>query len=87
LKDRDRARYLQANYRCAPGDPHLYDVVVNTGVLAIDDAVDLLATALGHKAQRLGLPEAALGPSAGLQRYPGTPGDLRPPQTEGTAAN
>jgi cytidylate kinase len=90
LKDRDRARYLQANYHRTPGDPHLYDIVVNTGVLAIDDAVDLLAVALTHKVRRLGLPEAALGPGAGIQRYPGIPGDLRPPQqaeAEGVAAN
>src|SRR4029077_6304735 len=64
LKDRDRARYLQANYQCEPSDPHLYDLVVNTGVLGIDDAVDMLALALERKAQRLVLPEGALGPVA-----------------------
>src|SRR4029079_1798010 len=31
LKDRDRARYLQAHYHRLPSDPHLYDIVVNTG--------------------------------------------------------
>jgi cytidylate kinase len=80
LKDRDRARYLQSNYHRLPSDPHLYDLVVNTGTLSIDDAVELLASALAHKARRLALPEGALGPSAGLPRYPGAPGDLRPPQ-------
>src|SRR5689334_6185466 len=82
LKDRDRARYLQANYNCVPSDPHLYDLVVNTGVLGIDDAVDVLALALERKAQRLAMPEGSLGPVAGLPRYPGAPGDLRPPQQD-----
>ncbi len=80
LKDRDRARYLQANYHRMPSDPHLYDIVVNTGVLGIDYAVDVLAIALERKAQRLGLSEEALRLSAGMARYPGAPGDLRPPQ-------
>lgn len=82
LKDRDRARYLQANYHQLPSDAHLYDIVVNTGVLGIDNAVELLALALERKAQRIALPEEALRPSAGMSRYPGAPGDLRPPQAE-----
>jgi len=83
LKDRDRARYLQTNYHHLPSDPHLYDLVVNTGVLGIGNAVELLALALERKAQRIALPEEALRPSAGMSRYPGAPGDLRPPQQAG----
>ncbi len=80
LKDHDRARYLQVNYQRLPSDSHLYDLIVNTGVLGLDDAVELLALALQQKAQRLALSDAELGPGAGLPRYPGAPGDLRSPE-------
>jgi cytidylate kinase len=79
LKDHDRQRYLQTVYHLHPSDAHLYDLVINTGVLDLDGAVDLICLALALKARRLTVPEEALGPGAGLQPYPGRPEDLRPP--------
>jgi len=82
LKDQDRARYLQAQYHRRADDAHLYDLVVNTGVLALDDAVDLIALALERKGRRRAVPVEALGPAAGLAPYPGPAGDFRPPASE-----
>lgn len=79
LKEHDRARYLQTEYRRHPDDAHLYDIVINTGILNLDSAVGLIVQALEYKAQRLHVAETALGPGAGLPPYPGHPGDLRPP--------
>lgn len=79
LKDHDRIRYLRSTYHCSPADAHLYDLVINTAVLSLDNAVDLIARTLECKAQRLAAPEAELGPASGLARYPGQPGDFRPP--------
>jgi cytidylate kinase len=79
LKDRDRARYLQMQYQRSVDDPLLYDLVVNTGILDLDSAVDLICLALQRKAQRLSVPEKELGPAAGLAPYPSQPADLRPP--------
>jgi len=80
LKDQDRARYLQVAHRRNPGDPYLYDLIVNTAVLDLDSAVDLIRLALERKAARLSQPTGQLGPAAGLPRYPGQPHDLRPPR-------
>ena len=79
LKDRDRSRYLQTVFHCDVNDPMLYDLVINTGFLSLDRAVDLIGLALEDKAQTLSLPAEALGPARGLARYPGQPADLRPP--------
>ena len=79
VKERDRTRYLRAHYQRDPADPQLYDLVVNTGVLALDDAVDLIALALARKAAGVTAPAEVLGPLGTLGRYPGPPGDLRPP--------
>lgn len=79
VKDRDRMRYLQAAYSLQSDDPHLYDLVVNSAVLDLDSIVSLLIAALEHKGNRFNVPAEQLGPSAGLPRYPGHPGDLRPP--------
>lgn len=81
LKDRDRQRYLQNEYHQHSEDPHLYDLVINTGVFDLDSVVDLITVALDHKALRLSVPTSELGASAGLTRYPGQPGDFRPPKT------
>ncbi len=80
-KDRDRARYLQAEYQRDPGDAHLYDLTINTNVIDLDSAVDIILLALERKAQRLPLKTGELGPVVGLQRYPGQPEDLRPPES------
>jgi len=81
LKDRDRARYLQAEHNKDPGDPQLYDLVVNTSILDLDSVVDLLSFALERKARRLSTPTGELGPGAGLPRYPDQPGDFRLPDS------
>jgi cytidylate kinase len=79
IKDRDRTRYLQSQFGRDVNDPMLYDLVVNTGVLDLDSAVDLIVVALGHKASKLTVRTGELGPVTGLTRYPGQPADLRPP--------
>lgn len=80
LKDRDRERYLQEVHNYNPQDANLYDIVVNTGVLDLESAVDLIYLALERKARHLRTPTKELGPGAGLARYPGQPGDFRPPE-------
>jgi cytidylate kinase len=66
-KDRDRL------------DPMLYDLIVNTEILALDDAVALICRALDMKGALLGTPESQLGPGAQIGGYPGQPGDLPTP--------
>jgi len=78
-KDRDRIRYLQAQYNRRPADAHLYDLVVNTAFLDLESAVDLICLALERKAARLSARPEELGPAAGMAAYPGAPADLRPP--------
>src|SRR5579872_1086113 len=80
-KDRDRARYLQAEYQRDPADAHLYDIVINTDVIDLDSVVDLIHLALERKAGRVPISTGQLGPGVGLQRYPGQPEDLRPPES------
>jgi cytidylate kinase len=79
LKDRDRSRYVQTVYHRDGNDPMLYDLVINTGVLSLDGAVELIRLALQDKAQTLSLPAQELGPARGLVPYPGQPADFRPP--------
>ncbi|HLX59367.1 MAG TPA: cytidylate kinase-like family protein [Ktedonobacteraceae bacterium] len=79
LKDRNRVRYLQAQFGCNVNDPLLYDLVVNTSVLDLDSVVVLICVALEHKARKLTVRTGELGPVIGLERYPGQPEDLRPP--------
>lgn len=79
-KDRDRVRYLQAEYQRDPADARLYDLVINTNVLDLDSAVDLINLALERKARRLSVPTGELGAEAGLPRYPGQPQDFGLPQ-------
>lgn len=81
MKDRDRMRYMQAAHRVTPADPLLYDLTINTAVLDLDTAVDLIALALQRKARRLAAPAAELGPAVGVAPYPGQPADLRPPES------
>ncbi len=84
-KDADRRRYVQAHYHIAPGEPAQYDLCVNTDVLSLDDAVDLVLLALERKAKRLALPESELGPVAGMARYPAQPEDAPLPDTPAEA--
>lgn len=82
LKDRDRARYIQAQYGYDVNDPALYDLVINTGVIDLDSAIDLVLLAIERKGQRLGVTTGELGPATGLEPYPTRPGDLRPTSGE-----
>lgn len=75
-KDHDRRHAFKEFYHCDPDDEHLYDLVINTGVLDLQAAVDLSLLALQRKESKLALPEKELGPKVGLSRYPGQPGDL-----------
>ncbi|HZS78567.1 MAG TPA: cytidylate kinase-like family protein [Ktedonobacteraceae bacterium] len=78
-KDRDRARYLQTQHHLNVNDPLLYDLIINTHVIDLEGAVDLILLALERKGRMLGVPTGQLGAVTGLPRYPGRPGDLRPP--------
>ena len=82
LKDRDRRNYLRAQYHQLTDDSLLYDLTINTAVLNLESAVDLIVLALEAKARTLGLPEGELGPAAGQPRYPGKPLDLQTPFAE-----
>lgn len=79
-KDDERRQYLQTYYQRDPGNPHLYDLVVNTGILDLDSAVDVIQLALERKGQRLASPTPPLGPLEGLAPYPDQPEDFRPPR-------
>jgi cytidylate kinase len=75
-KDRDRMRFLMAEHRLNAEDAHLYDIVVNTGVLDLDSVVELLVQALERKAGKVSATAEELGPVSGLGRYPEPPGDF-----------
>jgi len=75
-KDRARERNMQNQFRQKPGDPALYDLVINTAVLDLDRIVDLVCLALEDKASRLGVPAEELGPAAGLAPYRGKAADF-----------
>ena len=77
-KDTDRVRYLESSYNCNPTDAHYYDLVINTDVIDLDSAVDLITLALQRKARKLDVPAEELGPGTGLPRYPGRPADFHP---------
>ena len=78
-KNQDRQRHIETHYHIRPGTPELYDVTVNTAVLTLDDAVELICLALERKGQRLSVPDEELGPGAGMPRYPAAPGDIALP--------
>lgn len=77
-QDQERARYLETFYHRHPGDPHLYDLVLNTGILDLESAVEVIAIVLERKARRLSVPTQELGLAVGLPRYPDLPQDVRP---------
>lgn len=83
-KDQERRHAFKELHHCNSDDAHFYDLVINTGVLELQSAVDLILFALERKAQRLSLPTTELGPGAGLTRYPGRPGDIRLQQSPNT---
>jgi cytidylate kinase len=79
-KDQERTRYLETFYHRNPDDPHLYDLVLNTGILDLESAAEVIALVLERKARRLSMPTQELGPALGLPHYPGQPEDFRPRQ-------
>jgi len=64
-KDRDRTRYIQAEFHRDVNDPLLYDLIINTAAGDYDGATDLIVLALERKAERLSMPQAEQGPGAG----------------------
>ena len=86
VKDQDRMRYLNAVHHQRSDDAHLYDMMLNTAILSLDQVVELISVALQEKATRLSLATEELGPGAGLERYPGRPGDFRPPSDIGDSS-
>lgn len=79
-KDHDRARMLQTIHHQDSANAHLYDLVINTGIIPLDGAVELALLALRHKAQRLASPAAELGPADAVERYRDQPADLPAPE-------
>jgi cytidylate kinase len=75
-KERTRTHYMQAQFHCNHEDPHLYDQVLNTGMLDLDSAVELIRVALERKASRLQVSAEELGPAAGVSPYAGQPADF-----------
>ena len=78
-KDLNRRRYLSVTYRHTPDEAHLYDLILNTGVLDLDSCARVIRAALEAKATRLGVPEAALGPGAHMPPYAERPEDFTAP--------
>src|SRR5947208_13987824 len=79
-QDQELASYLETFYHRHPGDAHLYDLVLNTGILDLESAAEVIVLVLERKARRLSIPAQELGPAVGLPHYPGRPEDFRPPQ-------
>jgi cytidylate kinase len=77
-KDRQRERYLQNHYHQSSEDPHLYDLVLNTGIIDLDSIAEIITLALERKATRLTAHKEELGPGAGSSRYTGQAEDFRP---------
>jgi cytidylate kinase len=75
-KDSGRARYLQAHYGEHPDNPYLHDLIINTGILDLDSAVQLIVDALADKAKMLAKSAEELGPHAGLEAYPNVANDF-----------
>jgi cytidylate kinase len=77
-KDHERASYLEREYHHKPGDAQLYDLVLNTSLLDLESAVDIICFTLQQKAKGLAKTTGELGPATGLSRYPGQAEDFRP---------
>ena len=53
--------------------------MIDSAVLDLDSAVDLICLAVERKTSRLNVPVEELGPAAGLASYAGQPADFRVP--------
>ena len=78
-KDHERAKSLEKEYHHNPGDAHLYDLVLNTSLLDLESAVDIICFTLQQKAKGLAKKTGELGPATGLARYPAQPEDFPSP--------
>ena len=78
-KDHERASYLEREYHRHPDDAQLYDLVLNTSLLDLESAVDIICFTLQQKAKGLAKTTGELGPATGLARYPAPPEDFHPP--------
>jgi CMP/dCMP kinase len=75
-KDHERASYLEREYHHHPDDAYLYDLVLNTSLLDLESAVDVICLSLRKKARGLAAKTGELGPATGLSRYPAQPEDV-----------
>src|SRR5260370_18402048 len=75
-KDHERASYLEREYHHHPDDAQLYDLVLNTSLLDLESAVDIICFTLQQKARGLSKKTSELGPATGLARYPAPPEDF-----------
>ena len=75
-KDHERASYLGREYHHHPDDAHLYDLVLNTSLLDLQSAVDIICFTLHEIAKGLAKTTDELGPATGLSRYPTPPEDF-----------
>ena len=78
-KDHERASYFEREYHHHPDDAQLYDLVLNTSLLDLESAVDIICFTLQQKAKGLAKTTGELGPATGLARYPAPPEDFHPP--------
>ena len=77
MKDHSRSRYLENEYHQKPEDAHLYDIVLNTSLLDLESAVEVICFTLQQKARGLSTKTGELEPAAGLPPYLSQPEDLR----------
>ena len=75
-KDHDRARHLEMEYHQKLEDGHLYDLVLNTSLLDLESAVEVICFTLQQKAKGLATTTGELGPARGVSRYPNQPTDF-----------
>ncbi|HKW19860.1 MAG TPA: cytidylate kinase-like family protein [Ktedonobacterales bacterium] len=80
LKDNGRRRYVQSQYHLQPDDPERYDLTINTAILSLDAAAELICHTLAYKGERLAAPESELGPVSGMGLYPGEAEDVPAPE-------
>src|SRR5437660_11409447 len=74
--DHERGSYLGREYHHRPDDAHLYDLVLNTSLLDLQSAVDIICFTLHEIAKGLAKTKDELGPATGLSRYPTLPEDF-----------
>ncbi|WP_160145546.1 cytidylate kinase-like family protein [Dictyobacter aurantiacus] len=76
LKEHRRHQSIKEQYGWDDNDAHLYDIIINTGILDLHAAVELVCLALSKKARKLMAPADHLGPAWGLKPYPSPPNEI-----------